>query len=246
MQQYSSYLPVIIQGTIGVLTLMLSGLFYFNYSREKAKNQATKEDIKEITREVESAKKEFIDKTEELKAELSLTNQHKLSWKAAEREAIIDFNRKLSSWIYFIYGFRLRTYNTNNFKDLLAQNLEIRKKHDEFNNANFHLNLFLNDSSFEKRVNMLLMAVIEYSETLKSGMVTIFSLYNQMDNFGLNKENRDSYNEGAIYMHQKIERLIAETNSDIENLLTIQYNNVIEKNKLVREIIQDRLKVLHG
>ena len=65
MQQYSVYLPVIIQGTIGVLTLLVSGLFYFNYSREKAKNQATKEDIKEITREVESAKKEFIDKTEQ-------------------------------------------------------------------------------------------------------------------------------------------------------------------------------------
>jgi len=59
-----------------VILISIAGIYIFkdylfSYSSEKGKNLATKEDIKEITREIESVKSEYLVELEKFKVELS-------------------------------------------------------------------------------------------------------------------------------------------------------------------------------
>lgn len=57
---------------IGIGSIFLFRRYLFSYSSEKGKNLATKEDIGEITRKVESTKSEYISNIERLKVDLLL------------------------------------------------------------------------------------------------------------------------------------------------------------------------------
>ncbi|ELU4011434.1 hypothetical protein QPB16_004371 [Vibrio vulnificus] len=59
----------------GIGSIFLFRKFLFSYSSEKGKNLATKEDIEDITRKVESTKNEYIADIERLKVELSLVSR---------------------------------------------------------------------------------------------------------------------------------------------------------------------------
>src|SRR5262245_59986059 len=118
---------IITYQTIIIVILYITSLALKNYVptyfNEKAKNLDTKQDISEITQKVEETNKVFTDKTEELKAQLLFFNQHKLSWKAAEREALIDYNKKFSAWLYYIIRFPLSGYNLDNYKELKSSRI---------------------------------------------------------------------------------------------------------------------------
>ncbi|MBD1571589.1 hypothetical protein [Aliivibrio sp. S10_S31] len=60
---------------IGIGCLFLFRKYLFSYSSEKGKNLATKEDIEEITRKVESTKNEYISDIERLKVDLALLSR---------------------------------------------------------------------------------------------------------------------------------------------------------------------------
>ncbi|EIE1223058.1 hypothetical protein LCX91_004909 [Vibrio parahaemolyticus] len=59
----------------GIGSIFLFRKFLFSYSSEKGKNLATKEDIEDITRKVESTKNEYIADIERLKVELLLVSR---------------------------------------------------------------------------------------------------------------------------------------------------------------------------
>lgn len=60
---------------LGVVCIFLFRNYLFSYSSEKGKNLATKEDIEDITRKVESTKNEYISNIERLKFELALLSR---------------------------------------------------------------------------------------------------------------------------------------------------------------------------
>jgi hypothetical protein len=69
------------------------------YLNEKAKNLASKQDIADITREVEKVKDEFTSKTEQLRTDLQYYNQLRFSVKTEERNSIIVCHERLAVWI---------------------------------------------------------------------------------------------------------------------------------------------------
>lgn len=87
--------------TVIALTIFyLFKSFWPKYFEAKGTNQATKEDIGEITEIVENIKSDLLHQNELLKAQLSFKNQHRLNLKTAEREAIFDFNKRVSAWLF--------------------------------------------------------------------------------------------------------------------------------------------------
>jgi len=76
--------------TVGFIFICFK-LYAKSYSTEKGKNLATKEDIGEITKIIESIKTDLAIKTEELKSELSFKSEHLIHLRAAEREAITNY-----------------------------------------------------------------------------------------------------------------------------------------------------------
>lgn len=88
--------------------LIIFGLYLKNflptYFGEKAKNLATKEDIGNITRIVESVKTEFTQETEKLKVDLHFLSQNRMSYSVDKRNAILDFYKNYCAWLQLMLG----------------------------------------------------------------------------------------------------------------------------------------------
>lgn len=129
----------------------------------KAKNLATKEDIGEITKIVESIKTDMVKDTEILKAQLSLQNQNKYSLKSEERKALIDFHTKLYNWIN-------RIVNTNSIDSIAELNDAIKSLENayfEFKNAECFLELFFQEVNFMELKSKLMQVSLEYQADVK-------------------------------------------------------------------------------
>ncbi len=81
----------IILGGLLVLLGTAIGIFIRNYSSEKGKNLATKEDIGAITSAVERVKADFSSDLAKLNSTLSFHEKHKSNVRAKEFEAVLSF-----------------------------------------------------------------------------------------------------------------------------------------------------------
>jgi hypothetical protein len=79
-------IQLIFQILIAIALLYMA--FFKSYFQEKGKNLATKEDIQEITKKVES-----------IKTGLQFSLEAKLSWRAEEHDALVDYYSKYGAWI---------------------------------------------------------------------------------------------------------------------------------------------------
>ncbi len=151
--------------------------FWPKYFEAKATNQATKEDIGDITSIVESIKSDLQKDVEDLKGQISFVNQHKLNLKASEREALIEYSSKLNAYIYYLVELDLTLYNDQNYNELLKERIEINKKSYEFAVAEANLGLFLNDEEFIKMNMQLKLSISAYERKLRETMLKITHQY---------------------------------------------------------------------
>jgi hypothetical protein len=101
-----------------ILLLLLYLALLKSYFREKGKNLATKEDVEEITSLVES-----------VKSELQFSLQAKLSLRAEEHQALVDYFSKYSAWLSAIINCSFAGIN----KDNASRLSEIRSQLDAHN-----------------------------------------------------------------------------------------------------------------
>jgi hypothetical protein len=162
-------LNIIVQFLIllGILVLFFAFRSYYpKYFQTKGANQATKEDIGAITKIVEQIKTDLSERTEYIKAQLSLTNQHKLGFAEAEREAFFEYNRKLNLRLYHLVRFSARGYYINNYNDLSNFFAEIDIRQIEFDIAEAHLDLFYRDKEFKELNKRLTLEILKYEKII--------------------------------------------------------------------------------
>ena len=94
MEHVLSILSLLVNCGIAIYILQAK-----SYLAEKAKNQASKEDLKQITEIVENARSTFTEQTEILKSQLNLLTNIQTALKNEERIAIVDFNEKYFIWL---------------------------------------------------------------------------------------------------------------------------------------------------
>lgn len=121
-------------------------IFYF---REKGKNLATKEDIADITRKMEAVKQQFTNDTEKLKNALAILANVQTSVASVERNAIIDFNKSLFSYLNLIRtGLPIHDSSSNEELDKFLKRLEGMRQHTQQDLILF--NLFIKDRTLLK------------------------------------------------------------------------------------------------
>lgn len=201
----SEKLQLLIEAVIVVLLLYLA--FLKSYFQEKGRNLATREDIEEMTSLVES-----------VKSELQYSLQAKLSLRAEEHDALVDYFTKYSVWLSAISNFSLAGVD----KDNLTKLSEIRSQQDtchlDVDLAAGKMQLFTNNAEILTQHNDLMI------ETLK------FAQHAQGVTFEFEK----------IYMEAK--RVSLDAPSD-ENLA--RYSNVLSKAVgLYRQFQEDQLAML--
>ncbi|MCK7556549.1 hypothetical protein MKQ70_16605 [Chitinophaga sedimenti] len=146
--------------TIFLLNLAaLIVMYYRAFLSEKAKNKATKEDIKDITLEIEEAKSEFVERNkaiettfskqiEELKAQLSYQNQAKMAIQNEKRNAFISLDKTMSELLFSIMRVSTSGYGLSNFENLSEISAKIDEKHYLYDIAESHLYIFYKNEEF--------------------------------------------------------------------------------------------------
>lgn len=214
--------------------------FWPKYFEAKGTNQATKEDIGEITKIVESIKSDLLKDVEDLKGQISLVNQHKLNLKASERGAILEYSSKLNAYIYFLVGLDLTIYNEENYTELLKERIEINKKSYEFSVAEANLGLFINDDEFIKMNMKLKLSISEYETKLRETMQEITHQY-KMCEIEISGKPEKSYDIKMKY-YKEIPAKHVQHHKEAAKIFTeIAYQNAVLRNFLRNK--KDHLKV---
>jgi len=120
--------------------------FFKSYLTEKGKSAALKEDLRELTREVESVKIEFIKEQEILKIDLQRLLSNEVSYRDEERKAIIVFHTTISEWIYTILEVLHGNYNKTNIDSLILIRNEISKYFGKTGISKSKVSLLIEDS----------------------------------------------------------------------------------------------------
>lgn len=213
--------------------------FYPKYFEAKATNQATKEDIGEITEIIETIKSDISQQNEFLKAQLSLSNQHKLNIKSAEREAIFEFNKQKSVWIYSLVRFSFYKYDQNTFREIdRANHLGYQKRQYNCDLATAHLVLFMHDNEFLDLKEKLINEIILLHKII---IDTIYSIYHPFIKAEINFREHPANEENIRYIRN--EELIAIEKRHKEEKM-MQFEKVNALDVQMRELLFSRLKIL--
>lgn len=94
--------------------------FFKSYLTEKGRSAALKEDLHEITKEVESIKSEFTKEQEILKTDLQRILSNEVSYRTEERNALIYYHATINEWLYSILEFSFGNYNKTNIEALIS------------------------------------------------------------------------------------------------------------------------------
>ncbi len=123
-----------------VLIAVLSFGLWDSYFKEKGKNIATKEDIGDITKEVEAVKQFFNESLEQFKNDLNLSTQVRFTLKSAELEALLNLYDKYFEWFNSMQSFNVPLLREPFEKET---NRIIEKSYLDFLMADSKANLFI-------------------------------------------------------------------------------------------------------
>ena len=238
------FFPIILNSLTFICVLIAIYLFkgyWPKYFEAKGTNQATKEDIGEITEIVENIKSDLLLQNEFLKAHLSFQNQHRLNVKSAEREALFDFNKRTSAWIYSLIRFTFSGYNIENYKEIKLMMSEFAKRQYECDLAEAHLELFLREKGFIDLKRDLTIAIIKLEGIVEKAIHNVYYRYSKSEfDLQLDKDDARQQSIHRASLHKDLKPLLdAHRTESVE-----QYKVVHELHSRLTEFINKRLKQL--
>ena len=236
-QLFYSFLTIVFSLT----AFYLFKSYWPKYFEAKGTNQATKEDIGEITEIVENIKSGLLHQNEFLKAQLSFKNQHRLNLKTEEREAIFEFNKRISAWLFSLIRFTFSNYNLENYKDLKIMSAEFLKRQYECDLAEAHLVLFMHDREFLELKRDLTISIIKLEGIVEASMHKIYSSYSKCEfNLEMDKHDLKKHSEHRNSLYNELTPVTGAHRKD----RTEQYKQVHNLQAKMTQLINKRLKQL--
>jgi len=230
------------------LTVILSLILFYifksywpKYFEAKGTNQATKEDIGEITEIVENIKSDLSRQNEFLKAQLSFRNQHKINLKTAERDAFFDFNKTMSAWLFSLLRFTFSRYNLDNYKEMKSMSAEFSKRQYECDLAEAHITLFLQDIEFIELKRDLIISIINLEGIVENNIHKICRSYSKCEfHLEVDKNDPKKKSEHLDTLYKELDPLIEKYTGDTLE----QYKEINVLQVKMTRLINARLKEL--
>lgn len=129
-----------------LFTGVLAG-YLIHYVRQKAKNQAQLEDIKELTESVQEVKQRFTKETDYLRAELQVLTSKKSLIFTEEKEAIVEFFAKYNQWLWDGLQIPVAEYGINNYQKIQEKLIEMDGYYNQTNIAYSKIQLLIKDET---------------------------------------------------------------------------------------------------
>ncbi len=162
-----------------------------NYFNKKAENLATKEDIGDITKIVGRIKTDLNIQTEQIKGQISLLNQHTINVKNVEREAIINYYRKLIAWFVYFETFSFVEYNNENYQSLKDCINELHKIQHEYDVAKYDLKLFAFDKEILELDYQIFLKLNDFKMPLMTPILKFIRLFKEANQSIANGEDKN-------------------------------------------------------
>lgn len=129
--------------------ILVGGYFFF---KKKFENLADKDDVADITREVENVKKEFNEDLEKLKSDLDIIKADKIALSNDKRKAIYDFWYSINNFEHSLSN--IFSYNFEDVEDYYSFKKDLDESSNEFNFRNSVLELLINESIDEEFIDL--------------------------------------------------------------------------------------------
>ena len=199
-----------------------------SYESEKGRNLATKEDIGEITKEIKTVESSFINETEKLKTTLSVLANIQTNVASIEREAIIELNKSLFTYLNFTMPGINNSRNNNELDKYI--NL-LNEKHRKTNEDIILFNLFINDRELQNQVERLFIDIISMDTERQKDVIELKEINNKLESI----KNEDI---GTKEKREKYSKAIDKYKSFIEKMYDKQlhkYNSFLELQQSFRK-----------
>jgi hypothetical protein len=134
-----------------ILLLLLYMAFLKSYFQEKGKNVATKEDVEEITSLVEA-----------VKSQLQFSLQAKLSLRAEEHQALVDYFSKYSAWLSAITNCSTAGITKDNTSRLADIRSQLDMLHQDFELAAGKMDLFVENEDIQSQHFPLVIETLKF------------------------------------------------------------------------------------
>jgi len=134
-----------------ILLLLLYMEFLKSYFQEKGKNVATKEDVEEITSLVEA-----------VKSQLQFSLQAKLSLRAEEHQALVDYFSKYSAWLSAITNCSTVGITKDNTSRLAEIRSQLDMLHRDFDLAAGKMELFVENEDIQSQHGPLVIETLKF------------------------------------------------------------------------------------
>ena len=151
---------IILQVSILLVGLYLA--FFKSYLTEKGKSAALKEDIAELTNEVEGIKSNYLREHELLKTELQRVLSNEVSYHQEARNALVTFFETVSQWKYAILEILVHSYGRTNIDELVMDRKTIGSYYAKTGVAQSKVSLFVEDKELVKNAHDLFSATLDF------------------------------------------------------------------------------------
>lgn len=139
-------------------------MFFKDYIKKKGSNLADKQDIADITEQIELVKKEFTQENEFLKANLQFIINNQLQQSNEERNAIINFFDNYSKWLNVgLLDTKVTEYHRNNIDDLIQKDRELNDLYTQTNVAQNRISLLVDNQEIVKLSNELIAQTLKFN-----------------------------------------------------------------------------------
>lgn len=209
--------------------------FFKSYFQEKGRSLATSQDIENITRKVESVKKELEKDFAKTKSKIDLLYNLELDEIKNEKTSIIRFHKIFSEW------FNTLTNSLNIIDE--TDNNEIRNKMNDYDNLYTKvlnefslLELYLEDNDLIKLIDLLKIKILtELAQNPQSALLKLIHYNEKKDQLLLLEETKEKYANLKSLREEKSEIFLTYGEQRINGLKKVieDYVNYVNKLKEV-------------
>lgn len=223
---------------IGIVFILI---YTKKYLGAKASNKAMQEDIGQITEIVEKIKSDLSQQGNLINAQLSHKSKYALEIKQEERQAYIDFNRKISAWLYSIVRFNFSEYNLDNYRELKSMFNIFSSRQYESDVADAHLGLFTKEKEFHLKKLDLEGAILTLENITEKAILTISLAYEECDiEVNSNPSDYKTHSKARNELYAKVVTIHGKYLDDFKE----QYKIVIAEKEILENMIQEKIRTL--
>lgn len=163
---------------IALLFISVYLAFFKSYLSEKGKSAALKEDLHDLTKEVESVKNEFTKEQEILKTDLQRLLNNEISYRNEERNALINFYAIINEWRFSILEIRFGDYDKTNINTLKELRQSISTYFSKAGIAKSKIELLVEDYKLIDAANQLYIQSLSFQHWTNSKLFEL-QLHNE-------------------------------------------------------------------